>query len=235
MDSEDLKSELYEAIKLGDFALCERLLMSGVEVNGSNNLFYMSALQTSILYRQFEIMKLLIDYGADVNAIDKGGHSVLQYTIKFGYFEYVELALKHGANILYKDYFGNTACHTAIFKYKPHIVFLIMDEEAIDEFRKDYIKTVELILANGGKVDVLNLVGVTALHHVICENLVDAVELLLEYGADITIPFSNGMSTLDLANKYSPESVKLIKMHGLRGSATKSAVRATTCNEKTDL
>ena len=58
----------------------------------------------------FELVKLLIEKGADVNALNHFSGSTLRIAIVEGYFEIAKLLLKHGADVNQLYYEKNILC-----------------------------------------------------------------------------------------------------------------------------
>jgi ankyrin repeat protein len=59
--------------------------------------------------RQSEVVKVLLEKGADIEAKDEDGQTSLMWASYRGYSEVVELLLENGANIEAKDNRGKTA------------------------------------------------------------------------------------------------------------------------------
>ena len=58
-----------------------------------------------------DIIKLLVEKGADINAQDGRGCTALMRAAYIGYPELVNFLLEHGADKSVKDYEGNLAIH----------------------------------------------------------------------------------------------------------------------------
>jgi ankyrin repeat protein len=73
-----------------------------------------------------EIVELLLDHGADVNAHDSEGKTTLHYAIEhaleYNYKQWITLLLKHNADINISDVQGNTATHYATIKNNVGLV-----------------------------------------------------------------------------------------------------------------
>ena len=92
--------------------MCELLLDFGADVtlknsNDTTPLHYIARLnlKTCDISGQHHIMNLMIERGADVNAINNVGASVLEETCGRGVFETVEYLLNHNANIEHRNSF----------------------------------------------------------------------------------------------------------------------------------
>ena len=92
----------------------EMLLKSGAEIKGSD------ALQVSAKYNRVDLIKLLLEHGADIDEIgfkyyrsgwysDLKGSSALHLAVDDGSVEAIKFLLKEGANATLKDGKGRTA------------------------------------------------------------------------------------------------------------------------------
>jgi ankyrin repeat protein len=76
------------------------LLSQGAQVNlPSNNAQHVTALISASAHRHLEIARVLIDYGADVNARQIHNFTALHNAAQNGQIELAELLLAHGAEI----------------------------------------------------------------------------------------------------------------------------------------
>lgn len=79
----------------------------------------------------------LISQGADVNAVDGLGESLLMHAVsivsmsKTDSLQFIELLIKKGANLTHRIPKENTtALHLAIFAYKPELIRLLLERGA---------------------------------------------------------------------------------------------------------
>ncbi|WP_338959791.1 ankyrin repeat domain-containing protein [Spiroplasma endosymbiont of Tiphia femorata] len=57
----------------------------------------------------FQIVKILLENGADVNYKDWDGNTSLMLTVQYGHLDIVKILLENGADVNYKDWDGNTS------------------------------------------------------------------------------------------------------------------------------
>ncbi len=102
-----------EAIRMAvaedDLEAVERLLSEGAEINAMKGPFKTSILMEAAVRGNVEVMKLLIEHGADVNMADKDGWTALMGAVVQGHTESVKLLLKHGAKVRARNHNGETA------------------------------------------------------------------------------------------------------------------------------
>ncbi len=168
-----------------------------------------------------EVVKMLLDAGADVNVKDKHNKTALEYAkeresaqevvkmlhdaqqartdVVFPRFcaqgkkEEVEQALKFGANIAAQDVQGKTALMFAAENNSPDVVQVLLD--------------------NGADVNDKDKQDMTALMYAAGKNSLEVVRILLNAKADVSIKDNQGMTALMYAtrrDKDVPEVVKLL-------------------------
>jgi ankyrin repeat protein len=186
------------------------------------------ALHVAAIYKQEEVAKLLISYGADVNAQDETGKTALFYAtenanlkitkllltnkanvqdnpevlniaVKKECTEIVEVLLQHGADVNSSDERGRTALHfTASGEVRKSIKFRHC--ELHDSNVRGEI--VRMLLSGGANVNVEADSDKTTLHAATEIGYVSVIEALLEYNADINCTTKTGMTPLHIAAEY---------------------------------
>ena len=81
-------------IQNGDIDTAKNLLLETIQCEILNE-----ALITASKMSNCEIVKLLLENGADINAVDDYARSALVYSARNGCYEIVKLLLENGANI----------------------------------------------------------------------------------------------------------------------------------------
>jgi ankyrin repeat protein len=103
--SKTSNKELLEAIETGNVAKVKLILTQTIDVNCRGNLvsrWFRSSptpLGCAVERGSVEIVKLLIDAEADVNAITRGSTTPLLIAVYKGNFDIVKLLLEHGAGV----------------------------------------------------------------------------------------------------------------------------------------
>ncbi|RFU27758.1 hypothetical protein B7463_g8575, partial [Scytalidium lignicola] len=183
---------LHYAIRKSHEDVVEELLRNGADPNHST-------LQPPVLDQIFvdicdedqrlRLLKLLIQHGANIDAIDANKTSPLIYAAQLGNIECAKYLLDHGADISLADYSERSA-----FIY------------AIDY---NQIEIVRLLLERGVKLHGTEQGEQAPLFRALDNDSV--VKLLLEHGAEINVRSSYGQTPLMVAAEYGYEaSLKLL-------------------------
>jgi hypothetical protein len=169
---------LITAIRAGNKDIVEILLQAGAPVNPSQTALW-PPLSDAAFTKHFEIMKLLLQSGAKVDAPDHHGDTLLVST---GFFDptVTTILLDAGANPDASDREGQTPLMKASARGFKQSVKILLDHHA-DVNRKD-------------------VKGRTALMHAAASSFSDAIPVLLENGADPNARDKEGKSALDLAD-----------------------------------
>lgn len=103
---------------------CARLLiMSGAEINtASRNPMQVTPLHSAAASQNIEIVRQLLDHGADPNVRQQGGFTPLHAAAQNGQIEMAELLLAHGAEINTANDTGQTSLMIALKANKSEMV-----------------------------------------------------------------------------------------------------------------
>jgi len=192
IDSQDGKESeaLSIAIRTGDTALVKVLLRAGAPVNPRKFRFW-PPLEEAASREKVDVMKILLEAGAKVDAVDRQGTT---YLAGSGYFfpRVLTILLDAGANPNATDQDGRTALMQASsYGYEDSVVLLI---------------------DHGAVVDQKDRKGSTALMYAAKGKYVDAIPHLLSHGADVYARDLDGKTALDLARASKNEvAIELIR------------------------
>ncbi len=209
----------YELQAFTEIFLNECLNVHGTGKDGRPLLF------TPVVKRYPEVVQLLLDKGANPNASDNNGSTVLHYasSADTGGKEIVELLLENGADKRALGCLGCTVLHWAATGGNVEIVrFLLLrgaDLKAVDNLGNTVLheaaesgskETIELLIAEGANPKAVNREGRTALHVAAAwadKQLIgdsswgdkEVVELLLAKGVDAQAVDMEGKTAYDIA------------------------------------
>ncbi|KAJ8675521.1 hypothetical protein QAD02_011307 [Eretmocerus hayati] len=213
----DMKAynRLRMAIRCNDKVLVQQLVDDGVNVNGvyeggykevdpdmdpycgyipANHPIF-TPLHLAVMSRNADIVKILLDKGADMNARIWSGETPLTLAAKTQNTIIIDLLLGHDSVHNLWDYNGFTHLHIACMRNNTNVVrkLLLLDRqrkinEAIEESHVDWV-------------------GYTPLHFAVHFEGEETVELLLKCGAKITLDDGNYRSPLHLAHLHRNEKI----------------------------
>jgi ankyrin repeat protein len=173
---------------------------------------------TALIYAScsghIDVVKLLIEAGADVNKKDKKNrYTVLMVASSAGQTEVAKLLIEAGANVNAQDNGGNTALLDASWRGETEIVKLLIEEGA-DVNAKIHVDSVGRT-NKGGDVEILR--DITALMIVSDLGHTEIVRLLIDAGVDVNTRNSKEYTALMWAseNRHT-EIVKLLKEAGAK-------------------
>jgi len=182
-----------------------------------------------------EMVKLMLDRGAAIEAKDEDGWTAIMLAAYNGHTEIVKMLLDRGAAVEARDADGNTALMWAAMEGHTATVGLLLDWGAAVECKDGYTalmaaarngqtETVKLLLERG--VDVKAKMGtgletMTALVWAARNGIAEIVELLLDWGAAVEANDDDGIDALFLAaersTRYGDKISNLLQCRGVLG------------------
>jgi hypothetical protein len=117
-------------------------------------------------------VRRLLERGANVNAVDDNGRTLLHVAVEYAHRDIVALLIRSGANVDAVDNYGWTPLHVAVEYAHRDIV--------------------ALLLRSGANVDAVDNNGWTPLHWAAHDGHRDIVALLLRSGANVSIRNQSG-------------------------------------------
>jgi ankyrin repeat protein len=131
-------------------------------VNSPNQMFW---LHVASVKNKIEMVRLLLDYGATPNIMDKDGRTPLYRAAEKGYTEIVKLLVSKGAIIDTADKDGKTPLYVACQNCDTELI--------------------KFLLSEGADINVADKDGKVAVVVAAEKDCIDAVELLLDYDARV--------------------------------------------------
>jgi len=191
--NEDKWSSLLVASSKGFCSIVEMLIERGADVNRKNG-DKMSSLLGACLSGHLDVARVLIKNNAKIEDVTENGETTLMFAVEKGNYQIVKFLVEEGGDVNKKDCYGKTALMRAVVKEKSGEI-------------------VRYLLEHGVDVDEQNDDGLTALMLACGVGNVEAVELLVDYGARVGIKDNEGNDVLDrMKFFYSDDKVKIWKI-----------------------
>jgi ankyrin repeat protein len=115
---------LIDAIDKNDTATASSLISSGsVNLNGKP-----WPLHRAARHGRVEIMTMLLDAGADINAVDQSRHNACRIAILYNEFDALKLLVERGANVAHIDSRGDSLLSYAAYRAKSDKVVILLLE-----------------------------------------------------------------------------------------------------------
>ncbi len=178
---EEKPTPFFEAVNRGDLPAVEHYIPNGADVNTKNKDSGGTALIAASAQGHRDVVNLLLDKGADVNARDKNGVTALIPTSENGHKEVVLLLLAKGADVNAKTNKGSTALFLAS--------------------QNGYKEVVKTLLAKGADVNAKTNNGATALMVASGLGHKEIVQALLDMGADVNAKTNKESTALMFASQ----------------------------------
>ena len=179
-----LSNALYGAVEYHRLEVTTFLLDNGGDYNALLPTFRCSTWILACQIGSPDMVRLMLDRGADPNAVEARVWSPLKSALKHA--EVLKILLEHNADPNQPFAYGSTA---------------LLD--VVKGNNGGYMQTLTVLLGHGADPNLAHATtGQTALMIAALELRIEAVKLLLEYGADVTQVNREGQSVLD-QTKYS--------------------------------
>lgn len=213
--SSDGRTALMYAVHVAGEQVMKLLLENGADIN-IKNADGNTALIFAANMGYADNVRLLLRYNAKVDEKNNEGFTALMYAAKIGYKLMIYILLEAGANVNEKNKYGTVLMFGASARspVKRYVKFHNSAEFKKCMVNEAEIDIIELLLQKGAlNINEQNYLGETALMKAAHDNISEeAVALLLENGADVTLRNHNGDTALDIARKTGCiEAVHLLK------------------------
>jgi ankyrin repeat protein len=131
---------------------------------------YITPLIAATINDHHDIVRALLDYGADIESKDINANTALHYAVEHDRIAMVEYLLQKGLNINERNWKHETALHLACEQDQ------VTDTLAMPSFLATYLTA---------KVDLQDIHGYTPLHYACCKGRIDVVSMLIRNNHDI--------------------------------------------------
>ncbi|KAF6810076.1 ankyrin repeat protein, partial [Colletotrichum plurivorum] len=161
----------------------------------------------------FEVVKVLLEKGADVSVADNHGFTPLFAASNGGHFEVVKVLLEKGADVSVADNNGWTPLNAASIGGHFEVVKVLLEEGAdvsvadnngwtplTSASNGGHLEVVKVLLEKGADVSVADNNGWTPLTSASNGGHLEVVKALLKKGADVSVANNNGWTPLFAAS-----------------------------------
>ena len=161
-----------------------------------------TALMQASQHGYSQIVELLLKDEADPNIQNMNGQTALWFANHRHDFQVVEVLLKHHANPNIKDYTGHSELHFAVLGPLKRDTKFHFPSTSMTGTVEDYIKIIQLLIGHSSiDIDAVNENGFTSLMFASMHGCTEAVELLLEAGANPNIQTKTSTTIKDLMSE----------------------------------
>lgn len=175
--------------------------------NATNEYGYTFLMRASRI-NSLKIVKSLIGYGADINAKNNDGETVLMLTSDL---DIIKLLINNKADVNAKSNNGGTA---------------LMRASGL--LSGGNLERIKLLIDNGADINAKDDYGETALMRVSSDGNLEIVKLLVDNGADINAKSKNGGTALTVVDYKNWEIVKLLIDNGADVNAKDNSMFGTS-------
>ncbi len=189
---------IHTAARMGNLAEVRRQLAWGVNVNKRHFFTRDTLLIEAAANGHLDVVKLLIENGADVNLKGEAWYGPLHAAAAKGHIEVVKILLENGADV--NIFHQNKPLHDAAMNGHIEVAEILLAHGAdinvkgTDEaaplhtaVSNNRLAMVKWLLSKGANVNPRAIYGCTPLHFAAFGNNVEIGKILLEHGADPTI------------------------------------------------
>jgi ankyrin repeat protein len=204
----------YDAIRNGNLTMVKRLIKNGVSVNTNGDLLWgnYSPLMSAAARGNEAIFDYLLAKGAQTDAVDTEGHTVLHWAVTTGLVGGVKKLLARKPNLSKRDQSGNTALASACEWRKYRI------GSQSDKIHGDIAS---LLLNTGADVNSVNEQGCTPMMLAARCGSLACVQSLLNHGANVNRIDAQNNTALLLAADYGyTDIVEMLVTHAANVNAT---------------
>lgn len=178
--NEDTLPPIVRHVMTGDAAAVLSYYESGGNVSKKIGLGD-SATPLIFFARDLTMTRLLVHLGADPKEKTKDNHTVLMSAVRMGDYDLSRYLVREGLDIHETDALGNNLLHYAVGNMSPRFLKWLI-EEGVDP-------------------NATNTDGKTPLMESLLHYDIDEIDILLRYGADVTLKDNEGQSVLHYLEK----------------------------------
>lgn len=218
------------AVQVGHLQFAETLIELGAHINAQDSKCRNTALHHACIKGSIEMVKLLLNHGAQVNLKDDTGCSALIDACVYGHTNIVLCLLSHGADLELSNDQGMTPFMYASMSGHTNLSKILIDHGAKIETCKvsalvgasgrGHTETVKLLLDHGAELEARNDEGASALYSASKYGHTETLRILLDHGAQVDAKDNSGKTALIIASLSGhTETVQVLLDHGAHVNA----------------
>ena len=152
-DTRSESNALCNAVRNGDLRAVKEQLAKGVDINGGDREFGVTALSWAALLDDTEIAKFLIEEGAAVNARSRDGSTPLHSAAFLGRTEIAELLIQKGADVNPKNHRDETPLDASVVDWETtkFIAGLLTIKVDAEKVKTGRTRIIEILHQRGAK------------------------------------------------------------------------------------
>lgn len=167
MKKNNINEELHSAVRTGQYKIVVKLLNEGADIN-YKDIYKNDALFYAVVHCKKDIVKYLIQKGANLKILYKDNQNILHIAVKTdcedkGAFEIIELLVNQKIDINALDKYGNTPLSYAC-------VYYVVNR-----------KTIDLLFQHSADMNIINNYGLSVLTSAKEANRTELLEILDKY------------------------------------------------------
>ena len=124
--------QLLESVKSGRLILATSALASGANPNIADPVSLMPLTHFSIHAKRYDLLRALLERGADVEARDRDWRKLLRRAVEDGHHEAVKILIGHGANVNETDSVGDSLLHSACARSRKGPQYFAIAKDLLD-------------------------------------------------------------------------------------------------------
>ena len=204
--------DIFDAVRADDLDSIKALIERNPQIVYEKDDQKSTPLHWAVKVNHPEILKYLIEKGADVNALDMNNYTPLGMATERRQLALIKTLISAGADVNLKGASGWPPLRYSIY-YNYLEAFEIIVNQGADLNEKDYVGKTPLyfacmgdregilktLLLKGAKINETDLGGNTPLHTAVYYGDIKAVDLLMDSGADIHVKNNFGQTPLHQA------------------------------------
>jgi ankyrin repeat protein len=124
--------KLFEAVKSGQLVAAKSALASGANPDISDPSSLMPLVHFCANAKRFDLMRALLEHGADFNQLDKDWRTPIRRCVEDGLYEGVKIFISYRADLTERDSVGDSLLHSACARGRKGMAYFDIAKALID-------------------------------------------------------------------------------------------------------